>query len=175
MDCLKACRVGRGQARIFSKLKVTKMKFHKVLIPCFLLVAMSAASAQAQHGWGGLGFSYLYGYNAFGNTSASTYNQSMPYFSVHPPVYYGKRYTRPYGVSPFAAWPQMQPNSSYAPQMDSTRMMKRPHVIVNPYLHTAPASAKAPSVVQKRPQRKVIMNPYFRSEEVQYTAADREL
>ncbi|MFK7737625.1 MAG: hypothetical protein AB8B50_16440 [Pirellulaceae bacterium] len=150
------------------------MNIHKVLIPCFLLVAMSAASAQAQQGWGGLGFSYMYGYNAFGNSS-STYNQSMPYFSQHPPVYYGKRYTRPYGVSPFAAWPQMQPNSSYAPQMDSTRMMKRPRVIANPYMHTAPASAKKPSVVQMRPKRKVIANPFFRSEEVQYTASDREL
>lgn len=36
----------------------------------------------------------------------STSVRTPPHFALNPPVYYGSRYARPYGLSPFAAPPQ---------------------------------------------------------------------
>jgi hypothetical protein len=92
-------------------------------------------------------------------------------------VYYGKRYTRPYGASPFAAWPQLQANSAYAPQPHTDRMQ----IIPNPYVPcvndctcgNCVASSKQSSslnVVQQKPVAPLIIdNPYY-VPDVQYTA-----
>ena len=36
-----------------------------------------------------------------------------PYFSLNPPVYYGARHARPYGMSPFASPPVVRPADNY--------------------------------------------------------------
>lgn len=36
-----------------------------------------------------------------------------PYFALNPPVYYGARHARPYGMSPFASPPVVSPASNY--------------------------------------------------------------
>ena len=53
------------------------------------------------------GFYQPYGV-AYGNSV-----RTPPYFSTNPPVYYGGRYARPYGLSPFAAPPLLQPAANY--------------------------------------------------------------
>ena len=152
------------------------MKFSRLLCAALLMAALTASSASTAkaQGFGNLGLSYLYGYGGFNaGYSQSVYNSSLPYFSLHPPVYYGKRYTRPYGVSPFASWPQLQSSADYKPTPHVARTMLKPLVINNPCY---PASAKAskgdltlkveePTVIQPL----VIENPYFKNR-VQYTS-----
>lgn len=60
-------------------------------------------------------FAFQFGYTLGYQNSFKYRVPAPPYFSVHPPVYYGKRYSRPYGESPFASWPLLQPNPSYMP------------------------------------------------------------
>jgi hypothetical protein len=43
-----------------------------------------------------------------------------PYFSIYSPVYYGQQYERPYGISPFAAFPEMNTPPSYQAQPRAT-------------------------------------------------------
>lgn len=60
-------------------------------------------------------FAFQFGYTLGYQNSFKYRVPAPPYFSVHPPVYYGKRYSRPYGESPFASWPLLQPNPGYMP------------------------------------------------------------
>lgn len=103
-----------------------------------------------------------------------------PYFALHPPVYYGIRYTRPYGASPFASAPQLQSPQGYAavpwpteipgtppsrqthphtPPAKTARTTDRSRVIINPYYQPAEKSAAEspnpvtrPAAVQPRAQ-----------------------
>lgn len=141
------------------------MKLPKLLLALALVFAASATSAKADNGFGGLGISYLYGYNGFGACGPRSFGPPPPYFSMHPPVYYGQRYTRPYGASPFAAWPQLQANAAYAPSRHVDRWM----TINNPYVPVGVSKGEA--VVNKRvPSSKplVIENPYYQPT-VRYT------
>ncbi|MCA9129137.1 MAG: hypothetical protein KDB22_18745 [Planctomycetales bacterium] len=130
------------------------MNLRTSLTVCLLLLATSTnASADC----GGLGAAYLYGYGGFRNIGVRNF-ASPPYFALHPPVYYGQRYTRPYGVSPYAAWPQLQSNPSYAPQQHVQRAL----VVENPYAVEIPVSQAEAEVVNKAPVTPVtIDNPYF--------------
>ncbi len=88
-----------------------------------------------------------------------------PYFALHPPVYYGERYYRSYGESPFA-----RPDYSSRPQRIQAQ------VIINPFVEqpaTAPATPPAPEPkpaevqpptdqVTSGPQ--MIINPFYVAE-----------
>jgi hypothetical protein len=67
------------------------------------------ASAQQPNGFGFLPFGFYQPYGATYGTSLRT----PPYFATNPPVYYGARHSRPYGLSPFAAPPQVSPGANY--------------------------------------------------------------
>lgn len=136
------------------------MKFAKFLMPCFLVLC-SASISQAD--WGGYGSPYVYGGYRPGMRS---FVPAPPYFALHPPVYYGQRYTRPYGASPFAAGPQLQSNSSYAPQPHVDRSM----MIENPYAPSGCATCGAPGVVQVKPVEPLVIDNPFYVPEVQYTS-----
>ncbi len=69
----------------------------------------SEASAQDFGRYGGFGFGQYQPYGIRYSTSVRT----PPYFAVNPPVYYGARHTRPYGISPFAALPEVKASSGY--------------------------------------------------------------
>ncbi|HVC95362.1 MAG TPA: hypothetical protein VND64_16825 [Pirellulales bacterium] len=105
---------------------------------------MSGSAAQAQ--FGGNGF-YLYNLpqNLYGNG-----NDSIPFYSLHPPVYYSMPVPRTYGYSPFAyppgfmtpeilpAEPKVMLNP-HAPRRSSPkrtgeRVTMSPRIIVNPYV-----------------------------------------
>jgi hypothetical protein len=70
---------------------------------------------------------YFGGWRPYGITS-STLAPTPPYFSLFPPVYYGERYARPYGVSPFAALPQDVTMPAYQARMlGPSRSYSNPH------------------------------------------------
>jgi hypothetical protein len=98
---------------------------------CFALLALlvmgfTGMQSQAQDPYG-VQFGYVLGYqNSFRNRLPAP-----PYFSVHPPVYYGMRYERPYGDSPFAAFPQLRSTPDYHPVPKEVPF--RTHSVVNPH------------------------------------------
>jgi len=112
-------------------------------------------------------FAFQFGYTLGYQNSFKYRVPAPPYFSVHPPVYYGKRYTRPYGESPYASWPLLQANPSYMPMPTANFSAMS---IVNPNCETVIPTTKvgtddtmaekptvAPSTVS---EAIVIINPY---------------
>lgn len=74
-----------------------------------------------------------------------------PYHAVHPPVYYSQPVPRPYGFSPYALPPGMQPAESL--------VLVEPEEIMNPYVEEVEAEpAAAENNVTARPQW--ILNPF---------------
>ena len=92
-------------------------------------------------GWG-FGTSYFPAYRGA--------NQNrIPYFALNPPVYYGEKVSRPYGISPFATPPAMMP----------AEMMIMPKAefkeIANPFFKGNKAEQpKAQSTSSRKPQDK---------------------
>lgn len=78
-------------------------------------------------------FEFSYGYSLGIQNSFRHRLPAPPYFAVFPPVYYGQRYERPYGESPFASWPLLQPNEDYRPVRASQRFVP-PVMVENPYV-----------------------------------------
>jgi hypothetical protein len=141
------------------------MKIAKFIIPCLLLLSCQTT---LKAGGNDLALAYLFGYggNGYGYRAGTMYNQNVPYFSMHPPVYYGERYARPYGASPFAAWPQLQYNEGYAPRRD----VSRAQVICNPYSGVEEVALPAEGVTKVAPVKPLkIDNPYY-NPEVRYTS-----
>ena len=155
------------------------MKLLKLLVPCLVACLSSFAQAGDCGNWA---MATIYGYNGgWNNRPAVVNNFTPPYFSLHPPVYYGERYYRPYGDSPFASWPQLQANPAYMPRVQPLNQSVTS--IDNPYCppafpHAAPAQpgvvtpesqpAKVPDVVRKEATGPItIENPFF-SESAQY-------
>jgi hypothetical protein len=100
--------------------------------------ALAAADARAQWGfpgYGGYGFGYGYGYNGY-----SIYDQDrLPYFALHPPVYYSyPPVPRTFGYSPFA-YPGWIKTPEYANVAD-------PQTIVNPYFDDGAPVPVAPGI-----------------------------
>jgi hypothetical protein len=108
-------------------------------------------------GFGGFGFGGGYDCNDFAELYRELYN-NLPYFALHPPVYYSEPVPRTYGYSPFAYPPgTMTPEIVCAPQ---------PVTINNPYVPSAiPAAAPTAnpdrSAESQAPvQPLVVINPY---------------
>lgn len=85
-----------------------------------------------------------------------------PYYALHPPVYYGERYYRSYGESPFA-----RVDHSSRPQRIQAQ------VIVNPFVVQPAAAPAAPPPKPEEPKAEpdqvtagpqVIINPYYTPE-----------
>lgn len=73
------------------------------------VVITDTASAQYPGNLGFLPYGFYQPYGARYGTSLRT----PPYFATNPPVYYGARHARPYGLSPFAAPPQVNAGGDY--------------------------------------------------------------
>jgi hypothetical protein len=91
------------------------------------LSGWTGSQASANNGYPG-----CFGFWPYGFQSQSSV-PSPPYFALHPPVYYGERYARPYGISPFAAIPNDPVPASY-----HGRSMGVGSVNVNPTCDVAP-------------------------------------
>lgn len=92
----------------------------------------------------------------------SIYDQDrIPYFALHPPVYYSYPVARPYGFSPFA-YPGIVPTPQFKIRQESlAHVVKNPHVEQPAEGPTLPAPDKQGA---HRPQR--IRNPYYSPEAI---------
>lgn len=142
------------------------MKFYLTAILCAISFVASAGQASADCGRFGIGGFGSYGYYNYG---IGPYIPAPPYFALHPPVYYGTRYTRPYGDSPFASPSQLQPSPGYVP----TRHVERALILNNPSCTVTPivpSTAPMPTPANTVPASPVVVkplvidNPYFQPE-----------
>ena len=120
------------------------------------------------HGFGGRGLGNR-GFAALGVGGDFSYGwdiadlyrqlyQNLPFYALHPPVYYSYPVPRTYGYSPFA----------YGPEIMTPEVIEesKPVTIDNPYVplkNAAPAEAKAPdrsASISSTPEPLVITNPY---------------
>lgn len=132
-----------------------------------LLVVALAAPANAQYpgNFSGLGFgsgfgnpwAYL-GYGGYTGANART----LPYFSVYPPVYYSHSVPRPYGYSPFALPPGVEPAEALVQPVSQAQE------IINPYVKQQPADRAPEPAEDKGVSRQtalhgpqIIVNPYY--------------
>lgn len=86
----------------------------KIMLTIGLALAgtMTAGRADAFHGPGNLGFLPFGFYQPYGVRYGNSV-RTPPYFALNPPVYYGSRYARPYGDSPFASPPLLTAPAGY--------------------------------------------------------------
>lgn len=104
-----------------------------------LLAAFSTAgSAQAFNGYEDMPFFSGF-YQPYG-IRYSTSVRTPPYFAVNPPVYYGARHARPYGISPFASLPQVEAGSDYRSHRRAG-FVAPPAVSCNPFCESAEVDA----------------------------------
>lgn len=118
------------------------------LAALFLAACSVLAPNEAEAQWGWQGYPQFYGRNVY-----TVYDQDrLPYFALHPPVYYSRAVPRTFGYSPFA-YPGWVPTPALPTNM--------PEMIVNPYIeqqlpdsdgasepaspNTAPPGANPPS------------------------------
>ena len=92
----------------------------RLLVSCCLAVFVAVstsdtASAQGPGSYSFLPFGFYQPYGAHYGPSLRT----PPYFSLSPPVYYGARDARPYGLSPFATPPLVSANDNYESRLRS--------------------------------------------------------
>ena len=137
------------------------------MLACVPLNSADAVSSHG-HGHGGRGHGFGGGFGIaiggdgdYGWDIAELYRElyhNLPYFALHPPVYYSEPVPRTYGYSPFAYPPGvMTPEIVGEPQ---------PVTINNPYVPAAkPAStdAKSPdrsAAASPAPEPLVIINPF---------------
>ena len=129
-------------------------------IASVLALGSFSASVQAQGPW-----EYQFGYTQGYQNSFRNRLPTPPYFAIYPPVYYGQRYERPYGDSPYAAFPQLQSAPGYHPVPKETPL--RTSTVLNPHATQSIGSKIEPvAVVPPRAGRTVeIINPYAMEQE----------
>ncbi len=111
-----------------------------LLVAATLLVGGSLCQAQVAPGapW-----------QYFGAGAGTFSLDYVPYFSMHPPVYYSRPVPRTYGYSPFAYPPgTMTPDVAWM----------RPEVLMNPFVPGANNAAEKPKRVAHDPVR--LENPF---------------
>lgn len=132
-----------------------------LLLPILaLLVAVSTAtSAQASDGY--YDFPFAGFYQPYG-IRYSTSVRTPPYFAVNPPVYYGARHARPYGISPFASLPQVKASSDYRSHRRA-EFVAPPEVSCNPFceaVDAAPEAIEAPAGDEPLAVGRMRLNPF---------------
>jgi hypothetical protein len=102
--------------------------------------------ANGQSGCYGFPYAPCWGYG-YGAAYSTYCTESVPYYSLNPPVYYSYRVARTYGYSPFAYPPGVLTPGSESP---------RPAIVRNAHAPTEETEASEPS--QPKPLR--IVNPF---------------
>ena len=131
--------------------------FSKLILSIAAVVALGCicSSVQAQGPYG-----FQYGYTLGNQYSFRNRLPTPPYFAIYPPVYYGKRFERPYGDSPYASFPQLQSAPNYYPvpkeTMTRSTTVMNPHVDHSQVIGDEPVAALAPRVGRTVE----IINPY---------------
>lgn len=139
------------------------MKLKSTVFAIALAIATFAgANAHADWGFGigGLGYGGLgLGY-AYGNPYVAGRIPTPPYYSIHPPVYYGQRIHRVYGQSPFARsarYPAMAASSATTARVvinkhvQGANLAAVPHqgakLVLNPFVEQADAVVATPQII----------------------------
>ena len=130
----------------------------KLILSCAAAMAIGFVSPtlQAQDPYA-FQFGYSLGYqNSFRNRLPAP-----PYFAIYPPVYYGKRFERPYGDSPYASFPQLRSAPNYHPVPKDAPVLSS-STIVNPHAESSPVRVSDHPVASAPAQRKTveIVNPF---------------
>jgi len=139
-----AVRVGFDLTNLCKATIIAAMKKISLIIALTLLSVTTAGRADAFNGPGNLGFVPFGFYQPYGIRYGNTV-RTPPHFAVNPPVYYGPRYARPYGESPFASPPLLSAPASYQVQ-PAAQFVQPPrtigHEICNPFVGEMSASDK---------------------------------
>lgn len=132
----------RSLASLFPSTRSNRNRWATLVL--FALAGLAFASTSQAQNPG------LYGFQPFGfyQPYGIQYRSSVatpPYFSVNPPVYYGTRHYRPYGISPFAAPPQVTAPASYEGQPGASGVRSRYYSgpVGNPFICRSDSSPSA--------------------------------
>jgi hypothetical protein len=137
---------------------MTKLRVLLATLAVLFVLALTPSTTQA---WWGCNNMMLGNVHAFGR-SGSLYGLGHlpvpPYYAVHPPVYYGQRYYRTYGESPFAR-----------PARSGRSFNVSVQLVTNPFVEQAAEElsvpegtpAQKPEVDQMAVKPQMIVNPYY--------------
>lgn len=89
------------------------MKRILLAIAAVATIAMASPQSASAHNPAGYGLGVFGGFYQPYGARFNTAGPRPPYFALNPPVYYGARYARPYGMSPFAALPSVNTPADY--------------------------------------------------------------
>jgi hypothetical protein len=128
------------------------------------------ASANYPLGYPFFPFGFYQPYGARYSNSIPT----PPYFAINPPVYYGSRYARPYGASPFASPPIVRGSTDYGvrPADQFYRPptpTPGPAIMCNPYVTCRKGDTPAAKTLEKTaqdattPVGQIRFNPFVES------------
>jgi hypothetical protein len=126
----------------------------RLAAPVLLFTCLLATECNAQWPYGGFGVGYGFPIGAGGYYGYRGNIPTPPYFAIHPPVFYGERVERPYGISPFAALPPMHSELVKAKPAPIKAM------IANPYIEESVEAIPAVNQVSQIPKPTIIVNPY---------------
>ncbi|QDT12596.1 hypothetical protein K239x_46060 [Planctomycetes bacterium K23_9] len=87
-------------------------RFAATIVLALVAAVFSSDTASAQQPCGFGGFQPFGFYQPYGARYGSSL-ATPPYFALNPPVYYGARFARPYGMSPFASPPIVTAPAGY--------------------------------------------------------------
>jgi hypothetical protein len=147
----------------------------RLLVIFAAALALSVSSIQAEafgpqpFGFGFQPFGFYQPYGAVYGNSLRT----PPYFALNPPVYYGARYARPYGLSPFAAPPMLGTPDSYRGSLrhDFIEPVEAtPGPACNPFIHCRADSATAANFASAK-MGEVRLNPFVVDSEAEALVA----
>lgn len=121
-----------------------------------LIVIAGLGSSATQAGWWNGGCGYGGYYNVYST-------ESVPYYALHPPVYYSFPVPRTYGYSPFA-YPPGTMTPDYVPGL--------PIEIINPHVKQAPAAKSVSDRMASAPVPQVLINPFVESSGLKTAASN---
>ena len=134
----------------------------------FAVVALGACEASQAQVMDPI-YGFPFGYTLGAQWALRNRLPAPPYFSIYPPVYYGKRYMRPYGESPYASFPLLGQIPNYSP-VPAESLGSVPTTIVNPHAPCCSDDKSSPQkdanpevmiITQGKPGRmRVIVNPF---------------
>lgn len=125
------------------------------IVTCVAAVLSSnTASAQNPGDYGFLPFGFYQPYGARYGTSIRT----PPYFATNPPVYYGARHARPYGLSPFASPPLVTASPDYKSRLRTQFLQPQ---VPTPQPLCNPCVSQSSSVNKLEPALGVVRNNPF--------------
>jgi hypothetical protein len=122
------------------------------------VLAAENASAQYPANTGFLPFGF---YQPYGATYSSSI-RTPPYFATNPPVYYGARHERPYGLSPFASPPLLSPGDDYRSRLRlqfQQPVVPTPPPTCNPCVSQSPAAAVLTAAAQDNAKKMDTIGP----------------